>query len=213
MRATARADWRPGARTCATSVCCCTRRSACAPRAARAWLDDVRIDGAAQDVRFAVRLLRKHPTSSAIAIVGLAVAIAVAVSVFTIVDAVMLRPYGMDDPSSVVSVGEPRHGWPFWPYSSFVKIQEAATLARIEASMSPKVRFSTIADAGNREQAPGVLRQRRLSDDARRTAGAGPAAWPSRRRGRRAAGDHGQPSTLVHGAERGSRARSAERCG
>ncbi len=112
------------------------------------WLTEVRTDGAAQDLRFALRLFRKHPTSSGIAIVGLAVAIAVAVSVFTIVDAVMLRPYGMDDPSSVVSVGEPRHGWALWPYSSFLKIQEAATLARIEASMSPKVRFSPVSTPG-----------------------------------------------------------------
>ena len=112
------------------------------------WLGEVRVDGAAQDLRFALRLFRKHPSSSGIAIVGLAVAIAVAVSVFTIVDAVMLRPYGMDDPSTVVKVGEPRHGWAIWPYSSFLKIQEAATLARVEASLSPKVRFSTVSTPG-----------------------------------------------------------------
>ena len=122
--------------------------SASGPRAARPGSDELRADGAAQDVRFALRLFRKHPTSSGIAIVGLAVAIAVAVSVFTVVDAVMLRPYGMDDPASVVSVGEPRHGWALWPYSSFLKIQEAATLARVEASMSPKVRFSQVATPG-----------------------------------------------------------------
>ena len=112
------------------------------------WPDEVRIDGAAQDIRFALRLFRKHPASSGIAIVGLSVAIAVAVSVFTVVDAVLLRPYGMDDPSSVVSVGEPRHGWNLWPDASFLKIQEATTLARIEASKSPKVRFSTTPAPG-----------------------------------------------------------------
>ena len=116
------------------------------------WLDEVRVDGAAQDIRFALRLFRKHPASSGIAIVGLAVAIAVAVSVFTIIDAVMLRPYRMHDPSSVVSVGEPRHGWALWPYSSFLKIQEATTLARIEAAMSPKVRFSAVATPGTESQ-------------------------------------------------------------
>lgn len=112
------------------------------------WLADVRADGVGQDLRFATRLFRKHPTSSGIAIVGLSVAMAVAVSVFTVIDAVMLRPYGMDDPSSVVSIGEPRHGWHLWPYASFLKIREAATLARIEASISPKVRFSSTPTPG-----------------------------------------------------------------
>jgi predicted permease len=112
------------------------------------WLGEVRVDGAAQDLRFALRLFRKHPASSGIAIVGLAVAIAVAVSVFTIVDAVMLRPYGMDDPSTVVSIGAPRHGWNLWPYASFLKIQEASTRARIEACLSPTIRFSPVSTPG-----------------------------------------------------------------
>jgi predicted permease len=136
-----RARWRHARRLVDSTVSVWTAGRA-------AWLDDLRTDGTAQDLRFAVRLFRKHPTSSGIAVVGLAVAIAVAVTVFTIVDAVMLRPYGMDDPASVVSVGEPRHGWALWPYSSFLRIQEAATLARLEASLSPKVRFSQSATPG-----------------------------------------------------------------
>ena len=112
------------------------------------WMDEVRAVGTAQDLRFAMRLFRKHRTSTGIAIIGLAVAMAVAVSVFTVVDAVMLRPYGMDDPDSVVSIDEPRHGWPLWPYSSFLKIQDASTLARVEASLSPRVRFTAAATPG-----------------------------------------------------------------
>jgi putative ABC transport system permease protein len=112
------------------------------------WMDDVHVDGMAQDLRFALRLFRKHQTSTGIALVGLAVAIAVAVSVFTVVDAVMLRSYGMDDPDSVVSIDEPRHRWPIWPYSSFLKLQEASTLLRIEASLSPRVRFSAVPTPG-----------------------------------------------------------------
>jgi hypothetical protein len=113
-----------------------------------ARLDEGGTTGMTQDFRFALRLFRKHPASSGITIVGLAVAMAVAVSVFTVVDAVLLRPYGMDDPASVVSVGAPGHGWPIWSYSSFLKVREAATLARIEASISPKVRFSSTSTPG-----------------------------------------------------------------
>jgi len=132
-----RAQWRHVRRLADSCVRVWTARRA-------AWMDEVRADGTAQDLRFAVRLFRKHPASTGIAIIGLAVA----VSVFTVVDAVMLRPYGMDDPDSVVSIDEPRHGWPLWPYSSFLKIQDASTLARVEASLSPRVRFSAAATPG-----------------------------------------------------------------
>jgi predicted permease len=112
------------------------------------WMDEMRADGTAQDLRFAMRLFRKHPTSTGIAIVGLAVAMAAAAAVFTVVDAVMLRPYGMDDPASVVWIDEPHHGWALWPYSSFLRIQDGSTLARVEASLSPSVRFSAVSTPG-----------------------------------------------------------------
>jgi predicted permease len=136
-----RAHWRFARRLADSCVSVWTVRRA-------TWMDEVRADGTAQDLRFALRLFRKHPASIGIALVGLAVAMAVATSVFTVVDAVMLRPYGMDDPSSVVSIDEPRHGWPLWPYSSFLKIQDASTLARVEASLSPRVRFSAVSTPG-----------------------------------------------------------------
>ncbi len=99
-----------------------------------------------QDLRFALRLFRKHPAPVGIALGGLALAIGVVTAVFSLVNASMLRPYGMDDPASVVRVGRPSHGgWSQWAYARFRQLREGSTLSTIEASMPGRVRFSTVA--------------------------------------------------------------------
>jgi len=110
------------------------------------WLREFRIDEALRDIRFGARLLVRQPSSTLIAITGLGAAIGVVVSVFTVVDRTMLRPFGMDDPSSVVSVGSVRHhGWPYWPYATFLRMKDEAALARLEASLLETVRVGTAA--------------------------------------------------------------------
>ncbi len=108
-----------------------------------------------QDFRFALRLFRKHPAPIAIAIGGLALAIAVVVSVFTIVDVTMLRPFGMDDPQSVVSVGlASERGMSYWRYPVFVSMRDA-TLSRVEATSLNKVQFGlrAVAESTSARQA------------------------------------------------------------
>jgi predicted permease len=116
-------------------------------RAAAGWLRMLGRGEAAEDVRFALRLFRRHPTPIAIAIGGLALAIGVATSAFTILDAALLRPYGMDAPSSVVVVDNAgvHRGWPYWPYAQFRALQAQSRLSQVEASHSSTVRFSTTA--------------------------------------------------------------------
>jgi putative ABC transport system permease protein len=110
------------------------------------WLREFRADEALRDVRFGARLLFKQPSSTIIAITGLGAAIGVVVSVFTVVDATMLRPFGMDDPASVVSVGSVRHhGWSYWSYATYLKMKDEAALARLEASRLETVRIATTA--------------------------------------------------------------------
>jgi predicted permease len=95
-----------------------------------------------QDIRFAFRLFRKHPVPAGIAIGGLALAIGVVAAGFTLIDATLLKKHGMDDPDSVVSVGWAREpGWPYWSYSTFLKMRDEATLSRVEASESTEVRL------------------------------------------------------------------------
>ncbi len=103
-----------------------------------------------QDMRFALRLFRKYPGPVAIAIGGLALAIGVVTAAFSIVNATLLRPYGMDDPSSVVSVIDASHGrWPYWSYTRFERMRDETTLARVEASLPDTVRFHTQASGSD----------------------------------------------------------------
>lgn len=106
-----------------------------------------------QDLRYALRLFRKQPGPVVIALAGLAVAIAVVTTMFTVVNATMLKPFGMDDPDAVVSVTDAAHGsrpFPWWPYRMFLHMRANATLSTVEASMLEKVRLSATAgeDAG-----------------------------------------------------------------
>jgi macrolide transport system ATP-binding/permease protein len=56
------------------------------------------------DVRFAVRMLMKHPGFTALAVVGLAVGIGVNTAVFTAYKAVILQPLDAKDPRQLVSI-------------------------------------------------------------------------------------------------------------
>ena len=98
-----------------------------------------------QDLKFALRLCRRNPVPVAAALGGLALAIGAVSAAFSIVNATMLRPYGMDDPSSVVRVASLDHGeepFPYWSYSRFVRMRAATRGATLEAASLEKERFS-----------------------------------------------------------------------
>ncbi|HUR20954.1 MAG TPA: ADOP family duplicated permease [Vicinamibacterales bacterium] len=101
-----------------------------------------------QDLRFGLRLFRKHPAPVGLAIAGLGLAIGVVTAVFSLVNATMLRPFGMDDPSTVVQVTTPWFGERFtseWPYARFLDMRAAKSFAKVEAAMLDKARLSTTA--------------------------------------------------------------------
>ena len=96
------------------------------------------------DLRYGLRLFRKHPAVIGATIAGLALAIAVGTTVFTILNASVIRPYGMADPRSVVRVELlSEHGLSTeWPYHAFHAMRERARQTQLAASLEEHVRFS-----------------------------------------------------------------------
>ncbi|HEV3218844.1 MAG TPA: ABC transporter permease [Candidatus Acidoferrales bacterium] len=81
-----------------------------------------------QDVRFALRMLRKNPSFTAIAILTLALGIGANTAIFSVVYAVLLRPLPYPDSGQLVSVfdaklseGIPRNGF---SYNNFKALRE-----------------------------------------------------------------------------------------
>ncbi len=60
------------------------------------------IDNLLQDVRFSVRTLRKSPAFFAVAVITLALGIGATVAAFSVVNAVLLRPFGFNNPERLL---------------------------------------------------------------------------------------------------------------
>src|SRR5439155_15570203 len=64
-----------------------------------------RLDGIRQDVAFGARLLRRQPLFTATAVLSLGLGIGAATTIFTLVNALLLRDMRVADPRSLVEVG------------------------------------------------------------------------------------------------------------
>jgi len=71
------------------------------------------VDTTAQDVRYALRSLRRNPAFASVAILTLAIGIAAATAMFTVAHAVLLRPLPFAEPDRLVEISEvnPLKGW------------------------------------------------------------------------------------------------------
>jgi predicted permease len=71
------------------------------------------VENVVQDVRFALRSLRRTPGLTAFVIITLALGIGMTSSTFSMVDALIFRPYPVPHPSSIVTLVSTTHDTPF----------------------------------------------------------------------------------------------------
>ena len=110
----------------------------------------------ALDVRYALRALRKRPGFTAVVLATLALGIGAATAIFSVYDAIVLRPMPFHDADRLVSVSETNDGGVMsfsWPnYVDFRhRAQSYASLAASQAN------FFTVLDVGSPQRVPGRL--------------------------------------------------------
>jgi macrolide transport system ATP-binding/permease protein len=84
------------------------------------------VENFVQDVRFALRSLRRTPGLTAFVVITLALGIGMTSATFSMVDGLIFRPYPVPHPSSVVSLASTTHDSPFddFSYREYLDIRD-----------------------------------------------------------------------------------------
>ena len=108
-----------------------------------------------QDTRFSARMLRKHPGFSLIAVLTLALGIGANTAIFSIVNAVLLRPFPFQSPEELVIVGEGAIAGTV-SYPNFVDWRDDRNLFAAASAVRPNENYN-FAEAGEPERLQGRL--------------------------------------------------------
>ena len=79
-----------------------------------------------QDIRLALRMLRKNPAFTAVALISLAVGIGANTAIFSLVNAVLFRDSPAQEPETLVNIYRDRgEGWLYWlNYPDYLELKE-----------------------------------------------------------------------------------------
>ena len=104
--------------------------------------------GVLQDLRLAFRLIRSRPWFALAAAVPMALAIAAGMAALTLVDAVLFRPMGLRDPSSLAAVYGYSRSRARYLSNSLPDYQDLRSLSSVVASATAFVRIPLACDLG-----------------------------------------------------------------
>jgi len=98
-----------------------------------------------QDLRFGLRMLQKNPGFTAVSVLTLALGIGATTAIFSVMNAVLLRPLAMEDPSRVVYVQEQwRDLFPGLSVGNFTDLQQqSSSFTKLCASNNASFNLAT----------------------------------------------------------------------
>jgi putative ABC transport system permease protein len=111
-----------------------------------------------QDVRFGMRMLRRSPGFTSVAVLTLALGIGANIAIFTVINAVMLRPLPFASPNALVRIFEsnPSKGWPTFGVSHPNYLDWAAQTRAFERLAAIGGAAFTLTDGDHAERVVGL---------------------------------------------------------
>ena len=112
-----------------------------------------------QDVRFALRMFRKHPGLLAVVVLSLGLGIGVNTTIFSLINAVVLRPLpGVKDPNTLVDLYTSSEGLEFGAvsYRDYVDYRDRGGEV-FSGVIAQGLVLISLSNGGQKEIVPGAL--------------------------------------------------------